>query len=62
MPIIHVNMYEGRALEQKKKLVVAMTDAVVKSLDVKPDAVRIILHDIPKHNIAVAGVLASEKK
>ncbi len=39
-----------------------MTDAVVKSLDVKPEAVRIILHDIPKHNIAVAGVLASEKK
>jgi 4-oxalocrotonate tautomerase len=62
MPIIHVNMYEGRSIEQKKKLVVAMTDAVVKSLDVKPDAVRIILHDIPKHNIAVAGVLASEKK
>lgn len=62
MPIIHVNMYEGRSLEQKKKLVVAMTDAVVKSLDVKPEAVRIILHDIPKHNIAVAGVLASEKK
>jgi 4-oxalocrotonate tautomerase len=62
MPIIHVNMYEGRSLEQKKKLVGAMTDAVVKSLDVKPDAVRIILHDIPKHNIAVAGVLASEKK
>jgi 4-oxalocrotonate tautomerase len=55
-------MYEGRSIEQKKKLVVAMTDAVVKSLDVKPDAVRIILHDIPKHNIAVAGVLASEKK
>ena len=62
MPIIHVNMYEGRSIELKKKLVVAMTDAVVKSLDVKPDAVRIILHDIPKHNIAVAGVLASEKK
>jgi len=62
MPIIHVNMYEGRSIEQKKKLVVAMTDAVVKSLDAKPEAVRIILHDIPKHNIAVAGVLASEKK
>jgi len=62
MPIIHVNMYEGRTIDQKRKMVVAMTDAVVKSLDVKPDAVRIILHDIPKHNIAVAGVLASEQK
>jgi 4-oxalocrotonate tautomerase len=62
MPIIHVNMYEGRTIDQKRKMVVAMTDAVVKSLDVKPEAVRIIIHDLPKHNIAVAGVLASEKK
>jgi len=62
MPIIHVNMFEGRTVDQKRKMVVAMTEAVVKSLDVKPEAVRIIMHDIPRHNIAVAGVLASEKK
>jgi 4-oxalocrotonate tautomerase len=62
MPIIHVNMFEGRTIDQKRKMVVAMTEAVVKSLDVKPEAVRIIMHDIPRHNIAVAGVLASEKK
>jgi 4-oxalocrotonate tautomerase len=62
MPIIHVNMYEGRTLDQKRKLVVAMTEAVVKSLDTKPESVRIIIHDIPKHNVAVAGVLASERK
>jgi 4-oxalocrotonate tautomerase len=62
MPIIHVNMFEGRTIDQKRKMVVGMTDAVVKSLDVKPDAVRIIIHDLPRHNIAVAGVLASEKK
>ncbi len=62
MPIIHVNMYEGRTIDQKRKLVVAMTEAVVKSLDVKPDAVRIILHDIPKQNLSVAGVLTSDKK
>jgi 4-oxalocrotonate tautomerase len=62
MPIIHDNMYEGRTIDQKRKLVTAVTDAVVKSLEVKPDAVRIILHEIPKHNLAVAGVLASDRK
>jgi 4-oxalocrotonate tautomerase len=62
MPIIHVNMFEGRTIDQKRKMVVGMTEAVVKALDVKPDAVRIIIHDLPKHNIAVAGVLASEQK
>jgi 4-oxalocrotonate tautomerase len=62
MPIIHVNMYEGRTIEQKRKLVTAITDAVVKSLGLKPDAVRIILHEIPRDNIAVAGVLTSDEK
>jgi len=62
MPVIHVNMFEGRTVDQKRKMVVAMTDAVVKSLDVKPEVVHIIIHDLPKHNVALAGVLASEKK
>ncbi len=62
MPIIHVNLIEGRTVEQKRKLATAMTDAVVKSLEVKPDTVRIIIHDIPKQNLAVAGTLRSDQK
>jgi 4-oxalocrotonate tautomerase len=55
-------MFEGRTLDQKRKLVTSMTEAVVKSLDVKPEAVRIVIHDLPKTNIAAAGVLASDRK
>lgn len=62
MPIIHVHMFEGRTVEQKRKLVGAMTEAVVKSINVQADAVRIILHDIRKHDLAVAGVLALDKE
>jgi len=62
MPIIHVHMLEGRSQDLKKKLVANMTDAVVKSLDVKPDQVRIILIDMAKSNYSIAGVLQSEKK
>jgi len=62
MPIIHVNMFEGRTVEQKRKLAAAMTEAVVKSLNVKPEVVRIILHDMAKHDYSVAGILESDKK
>jgi 4-oxalocrotonate tautomerase len=62
MPIIHVNMFEGRTVDQKRKLVTSMTEAVVTSLGVKPEAVRIVIHDLPKTNIAAAGVLASDRK
>jgi 4-oxalocrotonate tautomerase len=62
MPIIQVHMFEGRTLDQKRKLVDSMTDAVVKSLDVKPEDVRIILSEMAKNNVGVAGVLVSDKK
>ena len=62
MPIIQVNMFEGRTIDQKRKLVANMTDAVVKSLDVKPEDVRIILQDLARHDYAIAGVLAADKK
>ena len=62
MPVIHVHLFEGRTLDQKRKLVAAMTDAVVKSIDAKPDSVQILLHDMSKSNVSVAGVLHSDKK
>jgi 4-oxalocrotonate tautomerase len=61
MPIIHVNLIKGRTVEQKRKLVAGITDAVVKSLDVEPDTVKIILQDIAKHDYAIAGVLFMDK-
>ncbi|MCX5911367.1 MAG: 4-oxalocrotonate tautomerase [Deltaproteobacteria bacterium] len=60
MPIIQVHMLEGRTQDLKKKLVANMTEAVVKSLGVKPEDVRIILMDMAKSNYAVAGVMKSE--
>jgi 4-oxalocrotonate tautomerase len=62
MPVIHVHMFEGRTLDQKRKLVASMTEAVVKSLDAKPETVQILIHENSKNNVSVAGVLHSEKK
>ncbi len=62
MPIININLLEGRTVEQKRKLVVEITDAVVKSLNVKADAVKIILQDMAKHDYAEGGVLFMDKK
>ena len=62
MPIIHVHMFEGRTTAQKRKLVAAMTDAVVTSIGAKPDAVRIIIHDMAKHDYAIGGVLTADQE
>jgi len=55
-------MFEGRTVDQKRKLVSAVTDAVVKTLETKPETVRILLHDMSKSDMSVAGVLHSDKK
>lgn len=55
MPIITINMKEGRTLEKKQKLVKQVTDAVCSSLELTPDHVRIILNEMGPQDYAVAG-------
>ena len=60
MPLIVVEMYEGRTLEQKKKLVEGLTKAFT-DIGTAADAVQIILNDHSKSNWGHAGKLASER-
>ncbi len=59
MPVVVVEMWEGRTKEQKKQLVKGITEEFVK-IGTKEEAVQIILRDIPKHNWAIGGKLCSE--
>jgi 4-oxalocrotonate tautomerase len=60
MPVIIINMLEGRSAEKKRKLLRKVTDAVVETLEVEPESVRIIINEIPKENFAVAGLPIEE--
>jgi 4-oxalocrotonate tautomerase len=60
MPVIIINMLEGRSAEKKRKLLRKVTDAVVEALEVEPESVRIIIYEIPKENFAVAGLPIEE--
>lgn len=62
MPIVNISMYEGRTVEQKRKLATEVTDAICKALGVGPQTVRILMHDMPRENMAVAGVLNIDEK
>ena len=58
MPIVIVEMWEGRTIEQKKTLVAGITEAF-KQIGTAPEKVHIILKDNAKHNWASGGKLAS---
>ena len=60
MPVVIVEMWEGRTLEQKKQLVEGITSSFVK-IGTSPEVVQVILKDNPKRNWAIGGKLASEE-
>lgn len=61
MPVVTVQLFEGRTLEQKRRLVKAITDAMVEHADARPDALHVVLQEIPKDNWGRAGVLGSDR-
>lgn len=62
MPIINVQLFEGRTPEQKRAFVKALTDASVETLGCSPDAVDVILTEVKKSDWASGGKLWSEAK
>jgi 4-oxalocrotonate tautomerase len=61
MPVVTVQLWEGRTVEQKRNLVRAITDAMVEHADARPDALHVILQEIPRENWGRAGVLGVDR-
>jgi 4-oxalocrotonate tautomerase len=59
MPIIQMNLVEGRSVAQKRAAVAAITEAVVRSLGVRPEQVRIMIKEMPSEHFAVGGETAA---
>lgn len=60
MPIVQIEILEGRTVEQKKAMVEKVTEAIVDSLGVSAEAVSIIIRDMPRTDFAKGGKLAKE--
>ena len=62
MPTYHVEMMEGRTIEQKKKLVAEITRVSVDILGGVAESVDVIITDIKRENWATGGKLWSEPR
>lgn len=62
MPLIQVDMFEGRSAEIKRDFVETITRETCRVLKCEPGAVQIILRDVKKSDWASGGVLWSETK
>lgn len=61
MPIIRVEMFKDRSREQKRELVEALTDAMVKTTGASRDAVWVVLSDVEKEDWGFGGKLGVDK-
>ena len=58
MPIVIIELIEGRTVDQKREMAKKITDVIKEVAKVPEDAVEIIFHDTKKENFAKAGKLA----
>jgi len=61
MPVVTVELWEGRTVEQKRALCKAITDAMVEHAGARPDGLHVIIHEVPRENWARAGVLGVDR-
>ena len=62
MPVIRIEMFEGRSDEQTRACAAAVTEAFVETCGGPPSAVHIVFQDVAKSDWAVSGRLCSDPK
>nr|WP_067297379.1 2-hydroxymuconate tautomerase [Marinobacterium profundum] len=55
MPIIQVNLMEGRSDEQKEALIHEITEAVHLAIEAPRESVRVLLNEMPKQHFGIGG-------
>jgi 4-oxalocrotonate tautomerase len=61
MPLVEISMWPGRDDETKEKMISEVTDAVVRTSGAPPEAVTIIIREVPQSDWARGGVPYSKK-
>jgi 4-oxalocrotonate tautomerase len=50
MPIVHVELFAGRSLEQKRELVRGITEVVARTCGVAPDGIHVLINEMSREN------------
>ena len=60
MPVVVVEMWAGETEEDKARLIKGITNVFKEVINVKPERLHIIIHEIPKSNWGLKGEQASK--
>ncbi len=62
MPIVRIELLQGRTPKMKNELIARVTDAVVTTLGIDPEQVRVLLYELPPEHWAVGGQTKAVQK
>ncbi|MDJ0269293.1 MAG: 4-oxalocrotonate tautomerase family protein [Aigarchaeota archaeon] len=59
MPLVHIYMAEGRSEEQKREMVRRVAQVIRETINPR-SSIEIVVHEIPRQNIAIDGKTLAE--
>jgi 4-oxalocrotonate tautomerase len=62
MPVVTVQMYEGRTIDQKRELVKGLTDVMVRVTAVKAEGVHVLIEEVKRENWSIGGLLWPDRQ
>lgn len=60
LPIVNIQIMQGRPESKIKELISGITDTVVEKLDVPKERVRVIVTEVPKTHWGIGGTSVSD--
>ncbi|WP_341322214.1 4-oxalocrotonate tautomerase [Solibacillus sp. FSL H8-0523] len=60
MPIVQIQLLEGRSAEQKRHIIYEMTETLARVADAPKESIRIIIQEIPLDHWGIAGETMTE--
>ena len=61
MPVIQITLLKGRSIEQKRKVAVRVTDALVEEAGAKREAITVTFVEVTKEDYASGGTLLADR-
>jgi 4-oxalocrotonate tautomerase len=60
VPQVVITLRAGRSDDEIRSLLTGVTDAVVEAIDVPPERVRVVVHELDGSRIAVGGIVSAD--
>ncbi|MHA7198620.1 tautomerase family protein [Arthrobacter alkaliphilus] len=60
MPLIQAHSASPFSTEKKRQLLAALTATYAEVMEIRPDTIRVILHELPRENWSVGGITLAD--